>query len=129
MFRSRKSLPTVNTSSLFSGSASIIRRASTTDIDKQLSTEEWYCNYEDDAMLDMPQTQEELTLESISAAIEAVVLMSTSKGPRSSLSMGSASILQPFSKLEKKKTNRRFTLFPWKRDTTEEDDKSSNAKY
>ncbi|KAI8092359.1 uncharacterized protein B0P05DRAFT_462702 [Gilbertella persicaria] len=49
----------------------------------------------------------------MSAVIAAAVQLSSAGGQPSSLSLGSASILQPFSKLEKKQ--RRFSLFSWKK--------------
>ncbi|KAI9273607.1 hypothetical protein BY458DRAFT_555310 [Sporodiniella umbellata] len=63
---------------------------------------------EDDKSLD-------ITIESMSAVIAAAVQMSSSGGSPSSLSLGSASILQPFSKTEKPKNASRFSLFPWRK--------------
>lgn len=146
MFRSRnksKNIQPIIQSSLDSGNASIKRTIPASPI--VISEEESYYNshqpqpqqeYEDyhvDEIIDLqanasstPTTPtNELTIESMSAVIAAAVQMSAQGGAKSSLSLGSASILQPFSKTESPtaintsttttSTKRRFStrLFSW----------------
>ena len=57
------------------------------------------------------ESSDELTIESMSAVIAAAVQISSAGGQPSSLSLGNASILQPFSQLEKQK-NQRYSFWP-----------------
>jgi hypothetical protein len=122
MFRSRKystsqrTEPTLQ-SSLSSGNASIKRTAPAVVTEEQQpsyyttqqeQSEEEYEDYNVDEIIDLqatapttPANEMDLTIESMSAVIAAAVQMSSQKGgAKSSLSLGSASILQPFSKTE-----------------------------
>jgi hypothetical protein len=119
MFRSRKypasqQKDTNTNSSLDSGNASIKRPTSNTYPEPE---------YNEHEIIDLqaPTPQQDLTIESMSAVIAAAVQMSAAGGAPSSLSLGSASILQPFSKTEQQPTKRRFStrLFsnPWKKPT------------
>lgn len=126
MFRSRKSSSSKAeiTSSLSSGNASIKRPAaiSTTEEyqpnfnDKVESPHSYHEDIDENEIIDLqatPQVQQELTIESMSAVIAAAVQMSATGGAPSSLSIGSASILQPLSKTENKKETtgkRRFSV-------------------
>ncbi|CAO3681042.1 unnamed protein product [Rhizopus stolonifer] len=114
MFRTRNNERTdIITSSLSTGNASIVKPVykpteplEEIRVSKEYNEEE---EEDDDKSLD-------ITIESMSAVIAAAVQMSASGGSPSSLSLGSASILQPFSKIEKKKTNSsRFSIFSWKK--------------
>lgn len=123
MFRSRKSLKNENvqTSSLSSGNASI-QRPTTAPV---VVTETFYTNepvsYHKDEVIDLQApTQQDLTIESMSAVIAAAVLMSSSKGSSpSSLSLGNASILKPSPTptAENTKGRSRFFSNPWKKNT------------
>lgn len=114
MFRSRKySSSEKVTSSLSSGNASIKRPAAITTT----PTEELPAAFNDEdinenEIIDLQAAPQELTIESMSAVIAAAVQMSASGGAPSSLSIGSASILQPFSKTENTTptTKRRFSV-------------------
>ena len=130
MFRSRKQSASKyesnhpTTSSLSSGNASI-KRPSLIQVEQDQQQSSYYTSepftpeYEDfnkDEIIDLqaPSTSNDLTIESMSAVIAAAVQMSSAGGAPSSLSLGSASILQPFSKteaIEKKSTEvkRRFS--------------------
>ncbi|CAO3612773.1 unnamed protein product [Mucor hiemalis] len=133
MFRSRKSskTETVHTSSLSSGNASIKRPEAPVVVVQEhqpryySSEPSSYEEYNEDEIIDLQATpaiptSNELTIESMSAVIAAAVQMSSAGGAPSSLSLGSASILQPFSKTEnvaatKNDMKRRFStrLFSW----------------
>lgn len=127
MFRSRKysqsaSAPVQSTSSLSSGNASIKRPATVTPVDEQPPyqyNDDEEINHDEIIDLQAPQQQPDLTIESMSAVLAAAVQMSAAGGAPSSLSLGSASILQPFVKNEETSVKRRFSarLFtnPWKR--------------
>lgn len=114
MFRSRSNkTETIHTSSLSSGNASIQRYDNTPDYNEEEYNAE---------IIDLQATTNDLTIESMSAVIAAAVQLSAVGGSPSSLSLGSASILQPFSKTEqveenKRQVKRRFSsrLFtnPW----------------
>jgi hypothetical protein len=111
MFRSRKSSTTKDAnSSLYSGNASIKRPSDNTPLE----------DYNEHEIIDLqaPQ-QQDLTIESMSAVIAAAVQMSSAGGAPSSLSLGNASILQPFSKTEQPKRRFSARLFsnPWKKPT------------
>lgn len=139
MFRSRKysssKTEPVHTSSLSSGNASIKRpEAPVVVVQEQQPrfyssdpSHHTYEEYNEDDIIDLQATpsttptSNELTIESMSAVIAAAVQMSSAGGAPSSLSLGSASILQPFSKTEnaaaanKSDVKRRFStrLFSW----------------
>lgn len=137
MFRSRKysssKTEPVHTSSLSSGNASIKRpEAPVVVVQEQQPrfyssdpSHHTYEEYNEDEIIDLQATpstptSNELTIESMSAVIAAAVQMSSAGGAPSSLSLGSASILQPFSKTEnvaanKSDVKRRFStrLFSW----------------
>ncbi|KAK4510533.1 uncharacterized protein ATC70_004964 [Mucor velutinosus] len=129
MFRSRKysqstSSPVKSTSSLSSGNASIKRPATVTSAEEQPSyqyNDDEEINHDEIIDLQAPQQQQQpdLTIESMSAVLAAAVQMSAAGGAPSSLSLGSASILQPFAKAEETSVKRRFSarLFmnPWKK--------------
>lgn len=118
MFRSRKASSyndNVHTSSLSSGNASIQR----TTTSPAVVTEPYYTSepisYNEEVIdLQATPTKNDLTIESMSAVIAAAVLMSSSGGAPSSLSLGSASILQPTASV--KRTSRFFSN-PWKKNT------------
>lgn len=120
MFRSRKSSQQKDTpsSSLDSGNASIKRPVPSNE------NTTYQEEYNEDEIIDLqaPATQQDLTIESMSAVIAAAVQISATAGAPSSLSLGSASILQPFSKTEQQASKRRFSsrLFsnPWKKSST-----------
>ncbi|KAG1447577.1 hypothetical protein G6F56_009216 [Rhizopus delemar] len=115
MFRTRNNERTdIITSSLSTGNASIVKPVykPTEPLDEIRVSEE--CDEEEEE--DDDDKSLDITIESMSAVIAAAVQMSASGGSPSSLSLGSASILQPFSKIEKKKTNSsRFSIFSWKK--------------
>ncbi|KAI8090680.1 hypothetical protein BDF21DRAFT_411812 [Thamnidium elegans] len=126
MFRSRKSSSkneSLSTSSLSSGNASIQRP--TTPVIEPIYTSTYDEEYHKNEIIDLqaPATREDLTIESMSAVIAAAVQMSSSGGAPSSLSLGSASILQPFSKTdittnEKRRFSTRLFSNPWKKTVT-----------
>ncbi|KAI9354497.1 hypothetical protein BD770DRAFT_392477 [Pilaira anomala] len=119
MFRSRthssSKAESVPTSSLSSGNASI-QRPTTPIYNEPISYNE-EDNYHQNEMIDLqaPPTKNDLTIDAMSAVIAAAVQMSSVGGSLSSLSLGSASILQPFSKTEAANEKRRFStrLFSW----------------
>ncbi|KAG2200426.1 hypothetical protein INT46_002293 [Mucor plumbeus] len=133
MFRSRKysqsSSPVQTTSSLSSGNASIKRPAVVTPIEEQHHHQQQQqihfdehdeINHDEIIDLQAPQQQQpDLTIESMSAVLAAAVQMSSAGGAPSSLSLGSASILQPFAKTEeitvKRKFSARLFMNPWKK--------------
>ncbi|KAG1449142.1 hypothetical protein G6F46_008166 [Rhizopus delemar] len=113
MFLTRKTeLNSAPESSLSNGNASIIKSTCKEEPTHVEEEEE-----EDEKSID-------LTIESMSAVIATAVQLSASGGgPPSSLSLGSASILQPFSKLENKATNKnRFSLFSWRKQKEKKED-------
>lgn len=123
MFRSRKSSSkneSVSNSSLSSGNASIQRPSS--PVVEPIYTSTYDEEYHKNEIIDLqaPATREDLTIESMSAVIAAAVQMSSAGGAPSSLSLGSASILQPFSKTdttinERRRFSTRLFSNPWKR--------------
>ncbi|CEG84980.1 hypothetical protein RMATCC62417_18720 [Rhizopus microsporus] len=98
-------------SSLSSGNASIVEQKHER-ANNNSDTEE-----DDEKSID-------ITIESMSAVIAAAVQLSSSNGKPSSLSSGSASILQPFSKQDKRR-NSRFSLFTWKKQEKKEKDNTT----
>lgn len=114
--RSSSKTESVPTSSLSSGNASI-QRPSTPIYNEPISYHD--DNYHRNEMIDLqaPPTKNDLTIDAMSAVIAAAVQMSSVGGSPSSLSLGSASILQPFSKTEAATANekRRFStrFFSW----------------
>lgn len=73
----------------------------------------------------------DIAIESMAEVIAAAVQLSASSGTPSSLSLGSASILQPFSKIEKNKRckNNLFSIFSWKKNTAVKDTKAVSSKF
>jgi hypothetical protein len=73
----------------------------------------------------------DITIESMAEVIAAAVQLSASSGAPSSLSLGSASIIQPFSKIEKNKRckNNLFSIFSWKKNTAVKDTKAVSFNF
>ncbi|CEP08885.1 hypothetical protein [Parasitella parasitica] len=122
MFRSRGSsqntAPIHTTSSFFSGNASIKRSVAVASNREQFDNNDGIIH---DEIIDLqaPEHLHDLTIESMSAVLAAAVQMSSAGGAPSSLSLGNASILQPFSKTKEAAVKRRFSarllMNPWKK--------------